>query len=169
MTGPLSCIVVTDANVLINLIHVGRMGLCGQLAGYEFVVPDHVREEITDANQRTALDEAISNGVFRVEAIVDPNSIELFGQLGLRLGRGESACLTLAIERCWLVASDEKKRFRREAESRIGKDRIIGTPDLFVLAIQAGLLTVEEANADKITLEGHHFSMPVESFQDLLG
>ena len=31
-------VVVTDANVLINLIHVGRLDLLGSLSGYEFVV-----------------------------------------------------------------------------------------------------------------------------------
>jgi hypothetical protein len=33
-------IVVTDANVLINLIHVEVLPLLGRLPGYEFVVVD---------------------------------------------------------------------------------------------------------------------------------
>ncbi len=52
-------IVVTDANVLIDLMHVARLDLCSRLPGHEFVVPDHVREEIIDANQRMALDDAV--------------------------------------------------------------------------------------------------------------
>jgi hypothetical protein len=32
-----------DSNVLINLMHVSRLGLLGSIPGHEFVVPDHVR------------------------------------------------------------------------------------------------------------------------------
>ena len=41
-----SRLVVTDANVLINLAHVKRLGLLGSLPGYEFVVPPEVKEEL---------------------------------------------------------------------------------------------------------------------------
>ena len=40
-------------------MHVARLALRSRLPGYEFVAPDHVREEITDANQRMALDDAV--------------------------------------------------------------------------------------------------------------
>ena len=37
-----------------------------------------------------------------------------------------------------------------------------------MLAIQAGLLTVEEADADKATLERRRFKMPFGSFADVV-
>jgi len=43
---------VTDACVFINLIHVGRLPILDDLPGYEFVIPDHVYEEVTDLSQR---------------------------------------------------------------------------------------------------------------------
>lgn len=43
MITPVLRIVVTDSNVLINLMHVSRLGLLGSIPGHEFVVPDHVR------------------------------------------------------------------------------------------------------------------------------
>jgi len=48
-------IVVTDANVLINLMHVSRLGLLAKIPNHEFVVPEHVREEITIPEQRATL------------------------------------------------------------------------------------------------------------------
>ena len=42
------------------------------------------------------------------------------------------ACLVLAIRHGWLVASDEKRRFRREAINRIGADRILRNPAIYV-------------------------------------
>ena len=167
MTTTPQIIVVTDANVLINLMHVARLDLCSRLPGYEFVVPDHVRAEITDAKQRLALDDAVVRSVVRIEAITDLSAVTLFIELIAHIGRGEAACLTLAIERgCWL-ASDEQRRFRREAERRIGAGRIMGTKDLYLIAIRAGLLTVEQADEDKAVLERHRFKMDFESFRDL--
>jgi hypothetical protein len=43
-----------------------------------------------------------------------------------------------------------EERFLREAEARVGVGHVITTVDVFVLAIKAGLLTVEEADADKL-------------------
>jgi predicted nucleic acid-binding protein len=167
MTMPPCRVVVADANVLINLIHVGRLGLIMGLPGFEFVVPDHVYSEVHKEDQRAALDEAVKHGGVRIESITDPASIGLYVELKERMGQGESACLVLAVERGWSLASDEKKRFRREAESRIGRDRIIGTKDLLVLAIRAGLLTIAEADSDKAILEQKRFKMDFVSFRDL--
>jgi len=161
-------IVVTDANVIINLMHVSRLEICGRLPGHAFVVPEHVYAEITNPSQRALLDAAVEGGVFRIEALVEISALELFAELRTRVGRGEASCLAMAAERGWLIASDEKKRFRREAEARIGKERILGTVELFVLAIQAQILTVEDADADKAVLERNRFKMPFESFRELI-
>lgn len=168
MTTPPRRVVIADANVLINLMHVARLDICARIPDYEFVVPDHVREELTEPPQRAALDGAVARGTLRLEAITDLNAIALFAGLTVHLGRGEAACLALAVEKGWVVASDEKRRFRREAEARIGKNRLLGTAELFVLAIRAGVLTVEEADADKVLLEARRFKMNFASFRDLV-
>jgi len=160
--------IIADANVLINLMHVNRLALCSNLPGCTFVVPDHVVEEITNGDQKAKLDDALARGIFHIVAIKTIDTITLFAELTTYVGRGEAACLALAVERNWIVASDEKRRFRREAVNRIGSGRIIGTRDLYVLAIQAGLITVEEADADKGILEQLRFKMDFKSFQDLV-
>ena len=60
------------------------------------------------------------------------------------MGKGESACIAIAEQREWLVASDERGRFLRIAKERLGEGRILNTPGLFVLGIRAGLLSVED-------------------------
>ncbi|MFC1643211.1 hypothetical protein ACFL5O_11095 [Myxococcota bacterium] len=160
-------VVVTDSNVLINLMHVLRLGLLGRIPGHEFVVPDHVHEEIRDEGQRQRLDSAIADGWLRKESITSIDALAVFADLIQHIGRGEAACIAIAAKEGWCVASDEKRRFRREAETRIGKDRILGTVEVFVLAIGAGLLTVEEADADKVILEGRRFKVPFTSYRDL--
>jgi len=162
-------IVVTDTNVLINLMHVSRLGLLAKIPNHEFVVPEHVREEVSFPEERAVLDAAISDGWLKVELIDDIGAIAVFGELIAHLGRGEAACIAIAAKEGWSIASDEKRRFLREAEARVGLGRVITTVDVFVLAIRAELLTVEDADADKLTLEGKRFKMPFVSFRERVG
>jgi predicted nucleic acid-binding protein len=84
------------------------------------------------------------------------------------MGQGEAACLALAESRGWLIASDERRRFRREVFARLGEGRLVTTAGLFVLAIRAGILTVEEADQMKAVLEQRRFRMTFASFRDVL-
>jgi hypothetical protein len=85
------------------------------------------------------------------------------------MGSGEAACLALAETKGWVIASDEKKRFRREAETRLGPDRLLTTPGIFVLAIRARQMTIEEADAAKALLEQRRFKMNFTSFREVIG
>lgn len=168
MTSRVVC-VVTDSNVLINSMHVSRLGLLGRIPDHEFVVPEHVYEEITSIDQRQSLDETIADGAVRLEPVTDLDALVLFSELIAHIGRGEAACIALAVKHGWSIASDEKRRFRREAKARVGETRILGTPELYVMSIRAGLLTVEQADADKLVLERRRFKMAFGSFRERLG
>lgn len=168
MTTPRVCVVVTDANVLINLMHVSRLGLLARIPNHEFVVPEHVREEITLPEQRATIDAAAKDGWLKVVVIDDLGTITKFTELIAHLGRGEAACIAIAEKQRWHIASDERKRFLREAEARLGADHVLTTVDVFVLAIKAGLLTIEDADADKATLEGRRFKVSFASFRELV-
>ena len=84
------------------------------------------------------------------------------------LGVGEASCLALAAKRGWLVACDERRVFLREARARLGEGRILNTPGIYILSLQAGLITVAAADQAKATLEAHRFRMAFRSFGDLL-
>jgi predicted nucleic acid-binding protein len=165
-SGP-SRVIVADANVLINFIHVGQLALLTALPGYEWVIPEDVVAEITDPDQRERLQQAIDAGQFRIETVTEPGDLAQYADLRRVLGRGEAACIVLAARNGWLVASDEKGRFRREAMSRLGSG-LVNTAGLLVAAIRAGLLSVELADAAKATLEQHRFHLPFASFRDIL-
>ncbi|MBI3131488.1 MAG: hypothetical protein HYZ13_09195 [Acidobacteria bacterium] len=162
-------VVVTDSNVLINLMHVARLELLGRLPGYQFVIPDHVREEIVKPEQRETLEAAIGMGTLSVESLTLIEDLLTYTELTVHVGRGEAACLVMAVRQGYLLASDEKGRFRREALSRLGDRRLLGTAEVFLLAIGAGLLSIEEADRDKATLERLRFKMPFSTFGDRLG
>lgn len=161
-------IVHTDACVLINLALARCLELCGALPEYEFWVPEEVLAEILGPQERRAVEGALGAGILRHTAITEPEALASFADLRQFLGLGESACLALAARSGALVASDEKRRFLREAEKRLGPGRVLNTPGLFLLAIRRGVLTVDEADAAKAILEQHRFRMPFASFRGLV-
>jgi predicted nucleic acid-binding protein len=113
-------VVVTDANMLINLIHVGRLDLLGKLPPYSFVVPEGVAKEVKDPSQAEASQTATSSGLLQEVQLMDPAELTVYADLTQILGSGEEACLSLAQCRQWLIASDEKRKFRRDTLVRLG-------------------------------------------------
>jgi predicted nucleic acid-binding protein len=161
-------IIVADTSILINLTHTGHVCLLGKLPGFRFVVPDEVIAEISRPEQAVLIEEALRSGVIQRESIASPDELAVFADLTQVLGPGESACLALAETRGWLVACDEKRVFLREAKERIGLNRLVNTPGIYVLCIRAGLVTVEEADQAKATLESHRYRMAFDSFRSLV-
>lgn len=110
----------------------------------------------------------LDTGRFQVALMTEISELERYDALRVTLGDGEAASLALAECRGWFIACDEKRRFRREAEARIGADRILNTVSLLVLAILGDLVTVEEADVFKERLAERRFHIRVASFADLL-
>lgn len=162
-------IVVSDANVVINFIHAGLLGDLPRLVGLSFIVTDVVYEEISYHEQRVALDAALAAGTWRRESLFDLDAISLQADLMTIMDPGEASTLALAATKGYLVASDERRAFLREARVRLGTGRIVDTPGLIVLAIRAGTLTVKEADQLKAALETHRFTMRFSSFAELVG
>jgi len=97
---------------------------------------------------------------------MDLKAIELYASLRATLGSGEAACLAMVVTAGWMIASDERRLFRRQVVARLGEDRLMTTVRLYVLAINAGLLSVEQADQDKDELERRRFKTGVASFRE---
>lgn len=166
---PPETIVVTDANVLINLIHADLLALLADLPPYRFVVPDHVVNEITYASQRKKLKAAIAAGSPAVVSITDTDALAIFSDLVQVMGRGEAASLALAETMGYHIACDEKKGpFRRESLRRLGEESILGTQSIILHAVRTQRITLERADEAKAMLEANRFWMDFGSFRDLL-
>jgi predicted nucleic acid-binding protein len=161
-------VVVTDANVLINLIRIGQLPLLGQLDGYRFLVPAEVVNEITEPDQREALSWALTEGHLEQVVVDTMESLQLFAELRDVMGMGEAACLALAATRGCHIASDEKKRFRRRAVELIGEQRIVRTEGILLTAIRQGRISVAEADGFKAVLAASRYAMSFGSFSELL-
>jgi len=161
-------IVVTDANVLINLIHVDALAVVAGIPHYEFVVIDAVVEEITDEQQAAVLQTAFAQNHLRRESLTDLDALALFAALVQVMGRGEAASLALAAGKTWYLACDEKRVFRRKAIEILGEDRLLTTPGIIVLCIRQGLITIDEADRLKAILETKRFKMTFGSFREVV-
>ncbi|HSF39972.1 MAG TPA: hypothetical protein VLT87_09285 [Thermoanaerobaculia bacterium] len=159
-------LVLTDANVLINLAQVNRLDLLSALPDLDFCVPQEVRAEVI--RERGRVEEALRRGHLRELLLGETGELALFVDLRQSMGMGEAACLAMAVHRGALIASDEKRVFKREAEARLGPGRLLNTPGLLLLAIRRGILTVDEADGLKRDLEAGRFRMKFESFRELL-
>lgn len=159
---------LVDANVLLNLAFVNRLDLLGAMPELEFRSPEEVLTEIISAREKMLVEDSRRRGDLGDIAFSEVAELALFVELRRSLGMGEAACLALAVHRGALVASDEKRAFRREAETRLGPGRILNTPGLLLLAIRRGLLTIGEADELKRILESNRFRMKFGSFRELL-
>lgn len=161
-------LVVADTCVLINFMRVGRLDLVCRHRGFRLVVTEHVRAEILDPVQADLLATAISLGNIEEVMVTDPAELALFATLNAVLGHGESAAIAVAALRGWHIATDEKGRTRREVETRLGRGRLLTTPDLLLSCIRSGSLTLSEADAIKDALAASRFVMNFNSFGDLM-
>ena len=157
-----------DANVLLNFALVDRLDLLGALSDLEFQIPEEVLAEILSERERFLVERSLRAGHLGEASFSQVSELALFAELLQVMGMGEAACLSLAVHRKALVASDEKRVFRREAEARLGPGRILNTPGLLLLGIRRGLLTIQEADELKHHLESKRFRMNFGSFRDLL-
>lgn len=150
-------VVVTDTNVLINLIHVEALGLLGSLSA----------SKITRPEQTHALSVAMTHGWIRRVSLDKPEGTALFAELLRVVERGEAASLAWAVVENAVIACDEKRVFRREALVRVGEARMLTTPGIFVLAVRLKLLTVNQADRMKAVLEAKRFEMAFASFREV--
>jgi predicted nucleic acid-binding protein len=160
-------IVVADAGVLINLIHVDALQLLGRLVRFEFVVVEHVVQEISRPDQAEALAHAIQQGWIQRESLDRPDGLEVFADLLRVIDRGEAASLAWAVMEGAAIACDDR-RACREATARLGAGSILTTPGLLLAAIRDELITIDEADAMKATLEARRFTMAFRSFRELV-
>ena len=168
-TSEARILVIADTSFLVNFLTLDRMDILRGLQAYVFYVPNHVVAEVEYAEQQERLSAALAEGTVTELEITDPGEIALYDELRRFLGDGEAACLAVAATRRWVIATDEKRRLRREIFERLGEEYLLNTPGAIVAALRAGILTVPEAETIRGELARHRFVMAgVPSFEELL-
>ena len=163
-------LVITDANILINFMKIGRLNLLRQLRIYAFRIPEEVYQEISYPSQRAELDRALEEGWLKKIQITALDEINAYAQYRRQMDDGEAACLAVSVSRRWVIACDEQKKrlIHREVRRKLGTGYLLNTPGILVRAIREGYLTVGEADQIKEDLAHNRFVMNIESFRELL-
>jgi predicted nucleic acid-binding protein len=161
-------LVVADSSFLINFLVLGRMDILGGLQGFRFHMVNHVTAEVRYYDQRARLQTALDIGVVTEIEITEPTEIRLYDEFRRFLGDGESASLAVAVSRRWVIAADEKGRFRRELFARLGEGYLLDTLGALLTAIRAGVLTVAGAEELRARLRENRFELDSTPFAELL-
>ena len=156
---------VIDACVLINLAIVDRLPILENIPGARFLVLEDVRSEVTEPSQRSRMERAIEDGKLDTTQLKGEKALETYAELRRVLGKGDAACVAYAEANECFVATDDR-RMMKEIDRRCGKGRTITTPGLIVLAIRAGVITIEQADEIKNKLEENSFVMNFGSFHE---
>src|SRR5712692_9685125 len=138
--------VCTDACVLINLAHVSRLDLLGQIRDMVFHAPKEVLNEVSEPGQMRKVEAAIENGALRTFKVSAVEELESLAEYVEQFGKGESACLAVAIHRHWVIATDETKDRRLSREIAAKGIKVINTPGILLKAIRQGTLSVQAAD-----------------------
>jgi predicted nucleic acid-binding protein len=160
--------VCTDACVLINFAHVSRLDLLGQIQDMIFHAPQEVLNEVSEPGQMRKIEEAVENGALHRLKIIAVEELQSVAEYIEQFGKGESACLAVAIHRQWVVATDETKDRRLSREIASKRIKLINTPGILLKAVRQGLLSVQAADLIKTELEANRFKMSFKSFQELV-
>ena len=159
--------VVFDSSTLINFLRIDRLNLILPLVP-DPVVTDVVRGEISDRFQCSLLEIALSSGQFREITLSSPEELALFRDfINAGLGRGESASIVAAHILQVPLALDDRVAMKRACKAH-SKLVILNTRRLMLAAIEAGLLSITQADEIKEIWQQHHrFSLPFKSFAEL--
>jgi len=153
----------------VNFLAIDRTDILAGLRQYALQIPNHVVREIDREDQSARLRVALTRGDFGEFEITDLTEIALYAEFRRFLGDGESACLAVAASRRWMIATDEKRRLRREILDRLGEAYLLNTPGAILETIRAGIITVAEAEEVRHLLAQHRFAMAdVPPFDELL-
>lgn len=164
--------VLLDTCVLINFATIGRVDLLRALAGYSFLITEHVRDEVKEhfTTQYDAVTAAVEDGSVQEIVVDTPEELADFALLTARrnLGDGECSAIAAAKHRSLVLAMDDR-RARNKAVAFHAPIQLLSTAELVVLLIQQQVLSVQEADDIKADWEqNHRFKLPLESFGDQL-
>jgi predicted nucleic acid-binding protein len=161
-------LVVADSSFLINFLALDRLDILAALQQFRFHLLDHVVAEIRHDDQRSRLEVGIQGRVLEPLEIEDLDEVRLYDEFRQILGDGEAACLAVAVRRRWLLAGDEKGRFQRELFSRLGAKYLLNTLGALVMAVRAGVLTIEQAERLREELRKRRFETGLRPLRELL-
>lgn len=149
MLMPIMPEIIFDTNVLSNFALTRQLPLLRSLYPESARCTGFVASEIMQGLRAghtglVPLSESLLEGWPPQEHCDSRQERQLFAELSVSLGDGESSCIALAVSRSYVFACDDRLA-RREAERL--KVRLTGTVGILIKAVRIGSVDLAQANA----------------------
>lgn len=149
-------IMICDTSVLINFLRINRIDLITAL-NYKILITEEVTQEILKRfeQQYQVLQKSLEEGCLTEVIVNKPQELEIFSQLVVKLGRGESSAIAYALHNDCILLIDDKKAIK-EAQSFNKALRIMNTQSLISFMVNKGILSAEQENELIANWASHH-------------
>lgn len=164
---------VVNNTVLVNFCLVDRLDILRTLFGKVYVTHE-VREEVLRGLDEgygfmARAEREIGVGAeawLELVGFDTPAEEQSFREFADRLSFGEASCLALARHRGWLVLTDDEAARRRLRRERLA---VTGTLGILKLAVERGMLSVEEGNDLLRQIIASGYRSPYDDLLDIHG
>ncbi len=154
---------VVDNTVISNFALIGKIKLLKEKLQKKMIIPEEVKKEFLSGIDNGVIPETDISWLKVVKRIGDEDT--LFNRFCLELGIGESACLSIAINRGWNLFTDD-------VDARITAQRfevpVSGTIGMLIYLIHKKHITLEEGNRMLKGMIDKGYYSPIKVLDDLL-
>ncbi len=154
-----------DTTVLSNFAKIDQFDLLRELFPVTIRIATQVYDELKAGGLDSAILEGIAAAWLRLVAPESVREVSLYRGYSQNLGAGESASLAIAICRSWALATDD--RAARQAARSAGV-LLTGSVGILIAAVQANVLTREEADKLLGDMRRQGFYFPTKSLNGLV-
>lgn len=164
---------VVDTTVLSNFAAIGQLDILRQIFGVLYL-PLEVYSEIEDGLDggyqfyepiERMVHPFVDGGWLHLALVSDEEELRFLRALPSGLHRGEAAAISIAVNRSWVLLTDD--RAARSEAARWGV-QCSGTIGCLVAAVERGLSSIDEANAWLRDMIAHGYHSPLPDITALL-
>jgi predicted nucleic acid-binding protein len=149
--------VVADSSFLLSFGKAGKLDLLAKTPEFQWRMTPIVRGELRTAPTRDAVEQLVLAGVISpIELDSDDEpALILLAEWSEVVDPGEAESIAVALASGWLVAIEDLNA-RRLLERRVGPGHWINCADVLVAAVQAGGLSLRDADEIFQSLDVFH-------------
>jgi len=154
---------LVDNSVISNFALIGRLDFLKDIFGKKLCIPEEVKAEFLIGVNRGIIPQTDISWLHVVSRIKVEE--ELFDRFCLRLGKGESACLSVAINRKWKFFTDDVDA--RKTAQRL-EVPVSGTIGILTYLVHKGHTTLEDGNSMLRDMIKKGYFSPTDELNELL-
>jgi len=154
---------LVDSSVISNFALIGKLELLKEELAEKLCITEEVKSEFLTGIKKGVIPETDISWLKIIKRINSED--KLFDRLCLRLGRGESACLSIAVMRKWKLFTDDVDA--RNTAQRL-EVPVSGTIGILIYLIHNDHITLTEGNKMLEDMINKGYYSPVEKLDDLL-